>query len=153
MERWSGGVVEWCVACVPVCPLLFACVRVCSHVFACVRKVRKTAKTKSKLRKLAKQNERDKTGKTKRTKLTKQNKNEQNWVERWSSGGQRSRGKINHHHHHVLNVGHLGHFLQVPRVGHLAPYYCFLSILYNWANATGGLVVEGYKLLGLFKLY
>ena len=47
----------------------------------------------------------------------------------------RSRDKVNHHHHHV---GHLGHFLHVPRVGHLAQYYCFLYILYNWANATGG---------------
>ena len=50
----------------------------------------------------------------------------------------RSRDKVNHHHHYVLHVCHLGHFLHVPRVGHLAQYYCFLSILYNWANATGG---------------
>ena len=58
--------------------------------------------------------------------------------------GQRSRDKVNHHHHHVLHVGHLGHFLHVPRVGHLAQCYCFLSILYNWANATGG--EEGRRL-------
>ena len=46
--------------------------------------------------------------------------------------------KVNHHHRHVLHVGHFGHFLHVPRIGHLAQCYCFLSILYNWANATGG---------------
>ena len=41
----------------------------------------------------------------------------------------------NHHHHHVQP---LGQFRHLPRVGHLAKFYCFLSILYNWANATGG---------------
>ena len=56
-------------------------------------------------------------------------------------GGQRPRVKVNHH---VLNVGHLGHFLHFPRVGHLAHCYCFLSILYNWANATGA--EEGRRL-------
>ena len=55
----------------------------------------------------------------------------------------------NHHQHHVLHVGHLGHFFHVPRVNHFAQCYCFLSILYNWANATGG--EEGRKLLCLFK--
>ena len=49
-----------------------------------------------------------------------------------------------HHHHHVLHVGHLGHFLHAPRVGHLAQCNCFLSILNNWANATGG--EEGTRL-------
>ena len=29
------------------------------------------------------------------------------------------------------------------RVGHLAQCYCFLSILYNWADATGG--EEGWR--------
>ena len=43
----------------------------------------------------------------------------------------RSRDKVNHHH-----VLHIGHFLHVPRVGHLAQ--CFLSIIYNWSIATGG---------------
>ena len=45
--------------------------------------------------------------------------------------------KVNYRHY-VLRVGHVGHFLHVPRVGHLALCYCFISILYNWANATGG---------------
>ena len=63
---------------------------------------------------------------------------------RWSGGaeekvkgqGQRSRDKVNHQHHHVLHVSHLGQFLHVPRVGHLAQIYCFLSIIYNLTNAT-----------------
>ena len=62
-------------------------------------------------------------------------------LERWRGGreeGQRSRDKVSHYHHHVLHVGHLGHSLHVPHVGHLAQCYCFLSILYNWANAIGG---------------
>ena len=46
--------------------------------------------------------------------------------------------KITHHLHHILHVGHLSHFLHVPHVGHLAQCYCFLSVLYNWANATRG---------------
>ena len=58
--------------------------------------------------------------------------------------GQRSSDKVNHHHDHVLHVGHVGHFLHVPRVGHLAQCYSFLSILYNWANATEG--EEGRRL-------
>ena len=45
---------------------------------------------------------------------------------------------------HVQFVGHLGALLHFPRVGHLAQCYCFLSILYNWANATGG--EEGRRL-------
>ena len=56
-------------------------------------------------------------------------------------GGKGGRSKFNvkvNYHHYVLRVGHLGNFLHVPRVGHLAQCYCFLSILYNWANATGG---------------
>ena len=56
--------------------------------------------------------------------------------ERENVKDQRSRDNVNHHH--VMHVGHLGHFLHVPRVGHLAQCYCFLSIMYNWANATGG---------------
>ena len=59
--------------------------------------------------------------------------------------GQRSRDKVNHHYH-VLHVAHLGQFLHVPRVGHFPQCYCFLTILYNWANATGG-KIDGYKLL------
>ena len=48
------------------------------------------------------------------------------------------------YHHLVLHVVHLGNFLHVPRVGLLGQCYCFLSILYNWANATGG--EEGRRL-------
>ena len=75
----------------------------------------------------------------------------------WSGGiggrkskgqGRRSRNKVNRLHHHVLYVGDLGFFLHVPREGHLAQCYCFLCILYNFANATGG--EEGYKLLHIF---
>ena len=57
---------------------------------------------------------------------------------------QLERRKVNH----VLHVGHLGHFIHVPRVGHLhgiAHAQCFLYILYNWTNATGGSKVESYK--------
>ena len=61
-------------------------------------------------------------------------------MERWSGGGggQRSRDKINHHHH-VLHVCHLGDFLHVPWVGHLRNVIVFLSILYN----SGLLQLEG----------
>ena len=52
-------------------------------------------------------------------------------------GGAEEEEEEEENHHHVLHVDHLGHFLQVPRVGHLAQCYSFLSILYNWANATG----------------
>ena len=43
--------------------------------------------------------------------------------------------KVNYHHH-VLHLGHMGHFLIVPHVGHLhiiahTQCYCFQSILYN----------------------
>ena len=51
------------------------------------------------------------------------------------------RSKVNvkvNYHHHVMHVGHLGHFLHVPRIGHLVQCYCFRSILYKWADATGG---------------
>ena len=47
-----------------------------------------------------------------------------------------------HHHHHVLHVCHLGHFLNVPRRPPCA--VLLFSILYNWANATGG--EEGRRL-------
>ena len=63
------------------------------------------------------------------------------WLERWSSGeeevkcqGQRSHDKVSYHRY-ILRIGHLGHFIHVPRVGHLAQCYCFISIIYNWANA------------------
>ena len=62
-------------------------------------------------------------------------------------GGQWSKVNVKvNYHHHVFNVDHLGHFLHVPRVGHL----------HIIAHAQCYCKVKGYKLLCLvlsFILY